>query len=262
MTNDNGDHDNDNTPAAPAKRLGRDEVRPLPKRFYKVVSVAPRQDLFEIHLDGRAIRTPAKQPLAVASEPLARAIAAEWEAQGERIDPATMPLTKLVNTAIDAVAVRWDEVAADIVAFAGSDLLCYRAATPDGLAQRQSETWDPILAWARHELGTEFRLRQGVMPIDQPAETLDAIRRALDGVDAVSLAALHVMTTISGSAVLALAHTRGHLTLDQAWHASTVDETWQRELWGHDVEAAATTALKRAEFAAASRCVDLLRSPR
>src|SRR5688572_706994 len=104
MTNDNGEHDNDNdndnTPAPPAKRLGRDEVRPLPKRFYKAVSVAPRENLFEVHLDGRAIRTPAKQPLAVATEPLARAIADEWEAQGERIDPATMPLTKLVNTAI------------------------------------------------------------------------------------------------------------------------------------------------------------------
>jgi chaperone required for assembly of F1-ATPase len=257
MTNKQGDNDN-----APAKRLGRDEVRPLPKRFYKVVSVAPRQDLFDVHLDGRALRTPAKHPLAVASEPLARAIAAEWEAQCERIDPATMPLTKLTNTAIDAVAERWDEVAADIVAFAGSDLLCYRAEAPDGLVRRQSETWDPILAWAKQELAADFRLRQGVMPIDQPATTLDAVRRALDGIDPLSLAALHVMTTIGGSAVLAIAHMRGHLTLDQAWDAATVDETWQRELWGHDAEAAATTALKRAEFAAASRCVDLLRSPR
>lgn len=261
MTNKQGDHDHDND-NPPAKRLGRDEVRPLPKRFYKSVSVAPREDMFDVLLDGRAIRTPGKRPLALAAEPLARAIAAEWEAQGERIDPATMPLTKLANTAIDAVSVRWDDVAADIVAFAGSDLLCYRAEAPDGLVRRQSEAWDPVLAWAKQELGTDFRLRQGVMPIDQPAATLDAIRRSLDGIDALSLAALHVMTTIGGSAVLAIAHMRGHLTLDQAWDAATVDEAWQRELWGHDAEAAATAALKRAEFAAASRCVDLLRSHR
>ncbi len=147
-----------------------------------------------------------------------------------------MPLTKLVNTAIDAVSARWDEVAADIVAFAGSDLLCYRAEAPDGLVRRQSETWDPILAWAEQELGADFRLRQGVMPIDQPAETLDAVRRALDGIDAVTLAALHVMTTISGSAVLALAHIAGPpQRSSEVWHAATVDETWQRELWGHDV---------------------------
>jgi chaperone required for assembly of F1-ATPase len=260
MTNKPGD--NDNAPPDPAKRLGRDEGRPLPKRFYKAVSVAPRQDVFDVQLDGRTVRTPAKKVLAVSTEPLARAIAAEWDAQGDLIDPATMPLTKLANTAIDAVAARWEEVAAGIVAFGGSDLLCYRAEAPEGLVRRQNEIWDPVLAWAKRELGAEFRLRQGVMPIDQTPATLAAVRRALDGADALTLAALHVMTTISGSAVLAIAHARGHLTLDDAWDAATVDETWQRELWGHDAEAAAAAALKRAEFAAASRCVDLLRSPR
>lgn len=254
MTND----DDTSANGGSGKRLGRDAVKPLPRRFYKTVSVEARQDQFAVLLDDRAIRTPGKRLLSLAAKPLARAVAAEWEAQSERIDPSTMPLTKLANTAIDAVAERWDEVAADIVAFAGSDLLCYRAEAPEGLVRRQNESWNPILSWAEEELGASFQLRQGVMPIEQSAQTLHAVRRAIEGLDALTLAALHVMTTISGSAVVAIAHVRGRLTVDDAWAAAALDETWQRELWGHDAEAEAASQVKRAEFAAASRCIGLL----
>lgn len=241
----------------------RDSLRPpLPKRFYEAVTVEPRDGAFRVLLDGRGIKTPAKRDLILPVRELADAVAAEWEAQGEFIDPATMPLTKLANSAIDAVSGRMQEVAEDIAAFSGSDLLCYRAEAPEGLARRQSDAWDPVLAWAKRDLGADFRLREGLMPIDQPPEALDAVRRALADLDPLSLSALHVLTTISGSALLALAHQRGHLSVEEAWNAATVDETWQKEQWGRDAEAEAQAALRWAEFAAASRCLRLLQSRR
>lgn len=246
---------------ATPKVLGKEPLRaPHPKRFYKKVTVEEQGGRFAVLLDGRKIRTPGKRELALPVEDLASAIAAEWEAQGDRIDPGTMPLTRLANSAIDAVAERIDEVTGDIVAFAGSDLLCYRA--EHGLVRRQAEAWNPVLAWAKRDLGADFVLRAGLMPIEQPPEALDAIRRALAGLDALSLAALHVLTTIGGSALLAIAHWRGLLSLDEAWAAAMVDETWQREQWGRDEEAEALTAYRRAEFEAASLCLRSLRSRR
>lgn len=241
----------------------KDSLRaPLPKRFYDAVSVAPRGDGFAVLLDGRSIRTPGKRELIVPSDDLAAGIADEWRAQGERIDPATMPLTRIVNSALDAVEQRKHEVAEDIVSFASSDLLCYRAEAPEALVRRQAEAWNPILAWVRRELGAEFALRAGLMPIEQPQSSLDAVRRTLTDTDAITLAALHVLTTISGSALLAIAHFKDALTAAEAWAAATVDETWQRELWGHDAEAEALSAVRKAEFEAASRCVQALRSRR
>lgn len=257
MTRDDGKSNGEHTPKT------KDALRaPLPKRFYKAVTVAPRESGFAIQLDGRGIRTPGKRELIVPVETLAEAIADEWRAQVEHIDPATMPLTRIVNSAIDAVEERKREVADDIVAYAGSDLLCYRAETPDALVRRQAEAWNPVLAWAKRELGADFVLRAGLMPIEQSAEALDAVRRALEGLDALSLAALHVLTTIGRSALLAIAHWHEQLSVEEAWAAATVDETWQREQWGHDAEAEAHAALRRAEFEAASRCLRLLRSRR
>jgi len=243
-------------------KISKDSLRaPLAKRFYKSTSVAKRDGGYAVLLDGRAIKTPRKRELIAPTEPLASAVAAEWDAQKEHIDPGTMPLTRILNSAIDAVSERMGEVADDIVAFAGSDLLCYRAESPAGLVKRQSEAWDPVLAWAKKELGADFRLRAGLMPIEQPAEALAAIRTALSGLDALSLAALHVLTTIGGSALLALAHLRGLLSADEAWSSATVDEVWQSEQWGRDAEAEATAALKRAEFEAASLCLCLRPRP-
>jgi chaperone required for assembly of F1-ATPase len=257
------DHHGANGKPGSPKSPGKEPMRaPPPKRFYKQASVDGRSRGFAILLDGRAIRTPGKRELIVPDEGLAAAIAAEWQAQGERVNPGTMPLTRLANSAIDAVEHHKLEVTDDIVAYAGSDLLCYRAETPDALARRQADAWDPVLAWARRDLGADLVLRAGVMPIEQPREALDAVRRALAGLDALTLAALHILTTITGSALLAIAHWRGHLSLEEAWAAATVDETWQREQWGRDAEADAHAALRRAEFEAASRCLLLLRSRR
>ena len=239
----------------------KDALRaPLPKRFYKDVSIAPHDEGFAILLDGRPVRTPAKRQLVLGVEALAEAVAAEWEAQGERIDPAAMPLTRLANTALDAVADKMEGVASDIAAFAASDLLCYRAEAPEALVRRQADAWDPLLAWAKSALGADLAVRSGLMPIEQPPQAIASVRRALDRLDALSLAATHVLTTLTGSAILALAHVEGRLSLEEAWSAATVDERWQSEQWGRDAEAEEKAAQRLAEATAAARCLRLLRS--
>jgi chaperone required for assembly of F1-ATPase len=238
---------------------GREALRPpLPKRFYKTATVEAADGAYRILLDGRRIKTPGKRELAVPTKSLAEAIAAEWEAQGERIDPNTMPLTRIANTVIDAVAGETEKVAADIRAFAGSDLLCYRAPDHEELGRRQRAAWDPVLAWARSELGTRFVLAEGVMPVAQPDETLARIAAALAPLDPYRLAALHIMTTLTGSALLALALACGRLTPEEAWAAAHIDEDWQIEQWGADSEAEARRRHRLAEFEAASRLLDTL----
>ena len=242
---------------------GGREARPLPKRFYKSVTVAAAQGehpaAFRVLLDGKPVRTPAKALLAVPTRALAEAIAGEWEAQREHIDPAGMPLTRLANSAIDGVRVHQAEVRADIVKYAASDLLCYRASEPELLVRRQAEVWDPVLAWGREALGARFEVVEGIMPVIQPEAATSAIAEALEGLDTFSLAALHVMTTLTGSALLALAHARGHLTAEAAWAAAHVDEDWQIGRWGEDAEAAARRRRRWSEMQAASRLLALLR---
>jgi chaperone required for assembly of F1-ATPase len=196
--------------------------------------------------------------LALPTRALAEAVAAEWEAQGERIDPATMPLTRLANSTIDGVIARQAEVRAEIVKYAGSDLLCYRAEGPEELIRRQAETWDPVLAWARAALGADFNVSQGVMPAAQPDAATEAVARALQPHGPFALAAIHVMTTQMGSALLALAHAHGHLSAEAAWVAAHVDEDWQISQWGEDAEAKARRDRRWAEMQAASRLLELL----
>lgn len=247
------------SPPAARQVLAKDSLRaPLPKRFYKTASVAERKDGFAIELDGKGIKTPAKKDLVLPTRALADAIAAEWAAQKDRIDPDTMPLTRIANTAIDAVAGHMHEVAADVVAFAGNDLLCYRATAPEALAARQKARWDPVLDWARDVLGATLERTVGVTHVAQPPAALAGIESAVRELDPFRLAALHVMTTLTGSALLALAHARGLLDLAEAWSLAHIDEDWQIEQWGRDEEAAARRAKRFAEFEAASRLLNLL----
>src|SRR4029079_7476599 len=197
----------------------RDQKGQSTKRFYKKVTTAPQDDGVAVLLDGKLIRTPAKAILAVPSQALADAIAEEWRTQDERINPESMRLTKLANIAIDGVRGQETTVLDDLIAFAGSDLLCYPADAPEGLIAKQTEHWDPVLAWAKQELGAPFRLAQGSVHVAQPQASLDTIKERLKGFDAFSLAALHVMTTLTGSALLALAVALKRLTPDQAWAA-------------------------------------------
>lgn len=246
------------TPGGGPIKIASDSLgKPLAKRFYADASVAGGAP-FEVQLDGRAVRTPKKHKLVAPSRALAEAIAAEWQAQGMSIDPATMPLTRFANTAIDAVADALGAVAADIAAYAASDLLCYRADGPEKLIQLQARHWDSVLAWAARELDAPFITVTGVMPIAQPAAAISAVAAALEPHEAFRLTALHVLTTLSGSAILALAHARGALDADAAWAAAHVDEDYQISLWGEDEEAAARRMARRAEFDAASRMLTML----
>jgi chaperone required for assembly of F1-ATPase len=214
---------------------------------------------FRVLLDGKPVRTPAQRELALPNKPLAEAVAAEWEAQGERIDPGTMPLTRLVNTALDGVCGREAQVRADIARYAASDLVCYRAEEPAELVRRQAEAWDPIVAWVRAALGANLVVGRGIVPVAQPQTAAEAIERALVGFDAFGLTAHHVMTTLTGSALLALAHGRGCLPAEEAWAAAHIDEDWQIGQWGEDAEARARRDRRWAEMHAASRLLALLR---
>jgi chaperone required for assembly of F1-ATPase len=204
------------------------------------------------------MRTPAKAPLAVPTRSLAEAIAAEWQAQGDRINPATMPLTRLANSALDGVMGREADVRADVVKYAAGDLVCYRALEPGALVRRQAEHWDPIVAWSRDTLGARFIVGEGIIPVAQTEAATSAVARALAGYDAFALSAVHVMTTLMGSALLALAHAEGRLGAEAAWTAAHVDEDWQIGTWGEDAEASARRQRRWSEMKAASRLLGLI----
>jgi chaperone required for assembly of F1-ATPase len=235
----------------PGEALRRAARRPLPKRFYKSVTIGEHAQAFAILLDGRPVKTPAKHELAVPSHPVAEAIAAEWQAQGELIDPATMPVTRLANSVLDGVAPRADEVTADIAKYFGSDLLFYRADAPEGLVARQSAHWDPILTWATDELGARFTLAEGVMHVHQPEAAVSAARAAIPRAP-WAIGALHSVTTLTGSALLALALAHGFRDAEAIWAAAHVDEDWNMEQWGRDELALDRRTARRAEFDAAA----------
>jgi chaperone required for assembly of F1-ATPase len=238
-------------------RAAQANMRPPPvSRFYKAVEVREADGRHALLLDGRGARTPGRNPLSATSRPLMLKVAAEWERQHETIDPAKMPLTRLLNSAIDGVAHTMAETRADILGYAGSDLLCYRAEEPDTLVARQAHAFDPVLRWAAESLGARLNVTTGVMHVAQPPEALAAIGSALDRYeDPVAVAALSVMTTLTGSALLALAVVRGFLSAEAAWQAAHVDEDFQAERWGEDAEAVARREARLREFEAAATAV-------
>lgn len=224
----------------------------LPKRFYTTVAIGEQPGGFGLLLDGRSVRTPAKSLLAVEDRGLAEAMAAEWSAQGDVIDAATMPLTRIVNTALDGVTGREGEIRDDIAKFAGSDLLCYRAEHPQELIDRQTDGWDPVLAWLVEATGARLRVTDGLMPVAQDPAEIAKVRAALDDLDALGLTALHIVTTLTGSAVLALALRCRRLDADAAWRLAHIDEDWQIEQWGTDDEAMERRAKREKEMMAAA----------
>lgn len=231
------------------------------KRFWKAAEVVAEDDGYAVRLDGRPLKTPAKAALSLPSEALARAVAAEWEAQEDEVDPRTMPCTRTANSALDKVAVQQAEVADMLAEYGGTDLLCYRADSPAELVARQAAAWDPMLDWAARDLGAPLRVGQGVMHVPQPSDSTARLRDIVHAHDAFELAALHDLVAMSGSLILALAAARDVAPADEIWQISRIDETWQAEQWGDDEEAAALAAYKRAEFLHAKRFIDLVRSP-
>lgn len=230
-----------------------------PKRFYEAVRIKRVQNGHAILLDGKPLRTPARAELVLPTRALAKAVAGEWDAQDENIEPETMPLTKRANTALDQVRGREGAVVEEIVAYAASDLLCYRAEGPEGLLELQRGHWDPVLAWVEGEFGARFKTQAGVSHITQPQASLAHIAEAFAAYDFYELATLHAMTTLTGSALLVLAHGCGKLIADELWAAAHVDEDWQISQWGEDGEAQTRRILRRAEFDTESRFWKLLR---
>lgn len=232
------------------------------KRFYAQASARPSEGGFEVLLDDRPVKTPARQPLRAPTQGLAQAIAEEWNAQEDEIDPRTMPLTGLANAAIDRVALDPEAFGASLARYAESDLLCYRAEGPERLAQRQAETWDPILAWARRRFDVDFELICGIMHRPQPEGTLRQLGHAVAARGPFELAALSPLVTIGGSLIVAVALAEEAIDLDTAWMATTIDEAWQAEQWGEDTEAAAALEARRCEFAAGYRFLTLVQEAR
>lgn len=244
-------------PLAAARASG---ARVLPRRFYKEASSELRDGAHVLVLDGRPARTPAKSPLALPSADAAAIVAREWNAQGDEIDPATMPATRLANAAIDGVRHQAQAVIDEIAGYGASDLLCYRAAEPQRLVERQAVAWDPVLDWAHDVLGARFVLAEGVMFVAQPASATAAVQRSVAAfADPFGLAALSTMTSLTGSVLLALAVAHGRLSTAEAWAAAHVDEDFQMEVWGQDEEALERRARRWAEMQAAA---DLLHTTR
>ena len=239
------------SPLDPEEAVRRTTRGPTRKRFYAKAGVVEAANGFAITLDGKPVRTPSGRPLAVPSRQIADTVAAEWEAQRETIDPLTMPLTRFANSVIEGVVDRVEAVSEDIAKYLKSDLLFYRAGHPEGLAARETKHWDPVLFWAAETLGAHFILAEGIVHVRQPEAAVAAARAALPD-DPWSIAALHVITTLTGSALLALTLMRGLLDEDQVWTAAHVDEDWNTVQWGVDEEVAARRAARLVDFKAAA----------
>jgi len=248
----------------PVAMARRDLKKALPRRFYTRAEAVEQGAAFVLHLDGRPAKTPAKQLLALPTQAAAEAIAAEWREISDTIDPAAMPLTRLANSALDGVALQSAEVTDEILRYAGSDLLCYRADAPEALVKAQAAAWDPLLAFVEEKLGARFICAEGVMFVAQPEPALIAVRDAVGRIAArgpsmfFALAALNVMTTLTGSALIALAVGLREISAEAAWRAAHVDEDFQMHIWGADEEALRRRARRWSEMEAAARLLDLV----
>jgi chaperone required for assembly of F1-ATPase len=222
------------------------------------VDVVREDGGWEIRLDGRPVRTPARVPLAVPSGALAQAIAGEWRAPAEYVDPRAMPLTGLANAAIDQVTPDKDVFAAGLVRYAEADLACYRAEGPRALVERQAASWDALLAWARRRYDVDFATTFGLLHVAQPPATVERLGHAVAALGAFQLAGLSPLVNIGGSLIAALAVLEKAITSEQAWEAVSIDERWQLEQWGADPEAQAALENRQRDFFAAARFLELL----
>jgi chaperone required for assembly of F1-ATPase len=223
------------------------------KRFWKTATAEACEGGFTVRLDGRAVKTPAKSAFVLPTLAMAQAAAAEWDSQVKEVRPETMPVTRMANSAIDKVAVQFDEVAGLLAAYGESDLLCYRATGPAELIARQEAVWNPLLDWAAAVLGAPLVATAGVVHVAQPPGSIAALRARLFALTPFQLAAMHDLIAISGSLILGFAVAEHHLTAAEAFSISRIDEQWQAEKWGEDEEAAALEALKRAALIEAAR---------
>ena len=251
-------------PSDPTEMARRNMRAPQRQRFYERVDVAQGEGAHRLLLDGKPVRTPARRLLAAPRQELAEMLAAEWRAQREIIDPANMPATRLANSIIDGVADKPEPVAAEVKKYLASDLVFYRAASPEGLVALQSAAWDPLIDWARDTLGARFVCTQELTFVAQSEAALKAaggaIPRETTNIDDLwRLGALHAVTTLTGSALIALAVLHGRLTAEEAWAAAHVDEDWNMGIWGQDQQALERRAFRFGEMQAAAVVLGALR---
>lgn len=239
--------------------MPEDKAAAKRRRFYKTVDVVPEGAAFAVLLDGHKVKTPGRQDVVVATDALAGAIAAEWDAQKDHIDPHSMPMTQIACTAIDRIPVDGKAVRETIAGYAGTDLVCYRAEQPSDLVERQTAVWQPCLDWLENSLGARLQTTTALKAIDQDPASLARIQVAVDELDEHSLAAVAVLTQATGSFVLAWSVYAGHLTPDDATDAAQLDEYYQSSLWGQDREAEQRLANLRADVHAAAQYLALLR---
>jgi len=246
------------SPLDPKESARRSARAPQRKRFYASAGIAETDGGYAVTLDGKPIKTPSGRQVIVPVRSIAEAIAAEWNAQSEIIDPLTMPLTRFANSVVQGVVDKVNAVADDVAKYLGSDLLFYRAGHPETLVGREAERWDPILFWAADALGAHFILAEGVVHVRQPDAAIAAARATLP-TDPWQIAALHVITSLTGSALLALALFHGVIDQDEAWAAAHVDEDWNAEKWGVDEEVASRRAARLVDYKAAARILNALK---
>lgn len=230
------------------------------KRFWKAARAVEAGNGFSVELDGRPVRTPAKAPLVLPTAAMARAVAAEWDAQEGEVRPATMPVTRAANAAIDKVRTQQSEVADLLAAYGDNDLLCYRAETPEALVARQAAAWNPLLGWAAERFGARLITVAGVVHVPQDPAALARLAAPVRGLDPFRLTALHDLVGLSGSLVIGLAAIEDAEEIGTLWLASRIDETWQQEQWGIDEDARAQSVAKESSFLAAKRFHDLARA--
>jgi chaperone required for assembly of F1-ATPase len=240
------------SPLDPQEAVRREARVPRRKHFYSDVGVAEAESGFVVTLDGKPIKTPSGRPVIVPARAIAETIAEEWSAQQDTIDPLTMPVTRFANSVVESVVDRVQLVRDDVARYFQSDLLFYRAGHPQALVAKEARHWDPVLFWAADVLGAHFILGEGIVHVRQPESAVEAACSALPD-DPWSVAAVHVVTSLTGSALLALALTHGARDPDQVWDAAHVDEDWNRDQWGVDEEVAARRAARELDFRAAVR---------
>ncbi len=224
-----------------------------PKRFWQKAEAMACAGGFTVHLDAKPVRTPAKAEFVLPTMGLAEAVALEWEAQDGQVRPETMPNTRSANSAIDKIVPQFPEVVDLVAAYGASDLLCYRATTPDALIRLQHNGWQPLLDWAADALGAPLSVTQGVIPVPQPEASLSVLHTRVRALSPFQLVAFHDLVAISGSLILGFAVAEGRVGVAEAWDLSRIDEDWQAREWGVDDDAAATAALKRAAMEHAGR---------
>jgi chaperone required for assembly of F1-ATPase len=228
------------------------------KRFWKEVSTAARDGGWEILVDDRTLRTPARALLVVPTEPLAKAMAEEWRSTADEIDPRTMPLTGLANAAIDRIAPERQAFAGGLARYGEADLACYRSDWPPELVTRQSESWDKLLEWARRRYDVDFSTTSGLLHVPQAQATIDRLSEALAELDAFHLSGLSPLVSNGGSLIAALAVLEKAIAPEAAWDAVSIDDRWQFEQWGSDKEAETALMDRRRDFLSGARFLNLL----